>query len=100
MSLFRFSKLKWGQQGGGKLARSFVERTEWHENYPPIQGIVVVRGSCDLGGPLDSPTSEASLLSLSSLACARGELEVATLVTPPPFGTCKPYFLKGLLVVI
>ena len=41
------------QQGGDKLPhRSFVGRTEWHEN--SIRGIVVVVCSCGLNGPLDS----------------------------------------------
>ena len=57
------------QQGGGKLAlQSFVGTMEWRKNSTLFRGIVVVRGSCGLGGPLDSPTLEASVLSLPSLA--------------------------------
>ena len=52
------------QQGGGKVPHwSFVGRIEWHENSTLIQGIVAIRVGCSLGGPLDSPTPGASLLS-------------------------------------
>ena len=61
-----FELVWWRHQGGNKLAfRSFVGRTEWHENSTLIQGIEAVGCSCGLSGPLDSPTSEASLLSFS-----------------------------------
>ena len=43
------------QGGGNLLRRSFVGRTEWHENSTPIRGIIAIKGSCGLDNPLDSP---------------------------------------------
>ena len=35
---------------------------EWLEDTTPIRGIAAVGGSCGLGGPLESPSPEASTL--------------------------------------